>query len=125
SNHGLGAWEGPYPTLGVPFRVRWGYGPETRLRFRTSDDAPRTLRFVASSYRQQTMTVVLDGTVVTRVTFDEDDVMRERSIPLTQRAGEHELALRYAHWSDRGHAVLFRAIEIEPATTLLDGAPGR
>jgi len=112
---GWSRWEGPYPDLGLPFAVRWGVAPESRVAFQTSDDLPRTLRVTPRAYHGQVLTVLLDGAVVARHRF-EGAVMEDLSIPLTQKAGRHAVTLRYAHWADHARAVLFRRVEIVPAT---------
>jgi hypothetical protein len=117
---GLAGWEGPYPNLSLPFLVRWGMGPETRLSFETSDNAPWILQLTCLSYLpQQAMTVLLDGNQVTRHSFEQTGVMKHIAIPLRQRAGAHELTLRYARWAEgaRPEAVLFQKIQIVKGLT--------
>jgi hypothetical protein len=112
---GLASWEGPYPHLRLPFAVRWGLGPETRMYFVMDDGLSSILRLRCLSYRpRQSITMLVDGHEVGRYSFDQVGVITSISVPLRVAAGEHEVTLRYASWSEgpRAEAVLFQKIDI-------------
>jgi hypothetical protein len=114
---GMGALEGPfpqYPELGV---VRWGYGPASKITVAAAADGAYDMYWRArSDFQGEVVTVKVDGQEVTRQAVPGSfTVFSDGHVPLTLKAGEHEVEFDYTKWrtdAARPMAVLFQSLQI-------------
>jgi hypothetical protein len=111
---GLGPTEGPYDEFDG-HAVRWGFSPATTLRI----DAPAAGVYQLSWWARnrvpgQTITIVLDGRVIKRVTIAEGGAFTKTRLSLALAGGLHQLELQYSvsEAGTRKLAVLFKELRI-------------
>lgn len=116
---GWGQAEGPVPEAFLP-PFHWGYAPVTRLAVEAAGAQPATLSAEMLTYSEaQTVTVELNGVSLHRHVFARTNQKESLSVPLTLRAGQNELTLRYGVSLVTGHdprqlAVIFLRLQLIP-----------
>jgi hypothetical protein len=113
---GLGPLEGPFPPAGNKM-VRWGLGWATHLTVTTPATRDGVIDFSAAAMSPgQAVEIVLNGATVRRIPLEPGGFETVR-VPVSWRAGENRVELRYAirepPSSDSGRAVLFRALRTD------------
>ena len=120
AREGWGVAEGPIPEAFLP-PFHWGYAPATVLS--VSSAGPQTARLVmeALTYSEnQVVTIELNGAPVLRHAFGRVNQKETLAAPLSLRAGDNQLTLRYtgcvrsAH-DPRALAVIFLSLQILPS----------
>jgi 4-amino-4-deoxy-L-arabinose transferase-like glycosyltransferase len=133
-------WCLQFPTIWPP--VRWGFGPQTRLRFLSSGQPLRLLLVCQRNEDpDQVLTILLNGQTVDQLPLGPRKEFRPFELSLQPQAGANELVFAYSRWENLSppdrRAVLFSRIlllpqpspstqEIRPtAVEENDGAPDR
>jgi hypothetical protein len=118
ATRGLGAIEGPYPQMNLPFKVRWAIADQTTLRFdSTGGPVQIVLEGRPSNVPGQVMEVAVDGAVVATHEYQQPPQFELVSARVEVTAGSHEVRLRFSRSEQvgrRGLRVLFRSIRIAP-----------
>jgi hypothetical protein len=116
----LSGWqpeEGPIPEAFLP-RFHWATAPETTLVIQADDAKPARLEARLLSYsEQQVVTVLLNGTELTRLRFLRINQMEKLVVALPLEAGMNQVVLRYASWIEsaadpRQLAVIFLGLRV-------------
>ena len=117
---GWGDEEGPYPEAFLP-RLHWGLAPESTLAIPSATPRTARLEIEALTYAEgQTMTVLLNGAELGRISFPRVNQKETLTLPIALNAGENHLGLRFQTGlqtpeDPRRLAVLFLTLRIQPA----------
>jgi hypothetical protein len=85
-------------------RFRWGYGPETSLRFEAPAEEALVLELTARSpIPGQRVEAAVNGALVSLPDAELFPEYRTLSVPVRARQGENVLSLRYALWNHGDH----------------------
>lgn len=109
--------EGPYPEMGLP-RVRWGLWPESTVSFETDTAGVYPLVVGASGSGGQEMEILVNGSVIGRILFEEGGTVRTFRADCELGKGSQKLCFRYGKLpvaSSDGflRAVLFRHLTFD------------
>lgn len=114
---GLGPFEGPFPPAENKM-VRWGLGPATRLTVTSATARAGVVEFSAVTMTPgQSVEVVVNGTGVGQASLEQREGFKTVRVPVTWRAGENRVELRYAtresQPKDSAKAALFKVLRVE------------
>lgn len=114
---GWGPIEGPHPQWDLPFPVRWGLGPSSRLEIDVpASGAVRLVLDGTSGLAGQELRLKLGEETLARHRFASREDFELVDLVLELAPGRHSLELAYSHWyppgedDDRPRAVLFRTV---------------